>query len=284
VILAPLRETFSHIQDANKLKYSITVICFAQRREVYAKAQNPVLRPFLLGRLLCRLNYLLTETIIGLLDHQRESTLYVLKESHRNLIHLRLFIFLSAAFFIAVIVGTVSHEAGHYIVARLLGYKATIGYAYTEWYGSPTYKDELLLLLGGPFETFLVGAVGLSILYFTRQSYHYVQKLSTGQWTVVLLSLFWLRQPVNLATWIIGFFLNGKFSHQGDEIKLARLLLLPDWAILVVSAIISLVAFYWIMKKFIPGNARFTFLLSGFIGGIAGYTVWLFILGPVLMP
>jgi hypothetical protein len=199
-------------------------------------------------------------------------------------VNARLFLFLLAGFFIAVIVGTVSHEAGHYAVARLLGYQAKIGYAYTEWGHVRTEKDFMLLLAGGPLETFFVGAVGSGILYFKRRSFYHAEKLSTGQWTIIFLSLFWLRQAVNLITWVTGYFINGEFSHRGDEIRLARYLKFPDWSIVVYTAVISLLAFYWVFTTFIPRNSRVTFLLSGIVGGIAGYIIWLFVAGPVLMP
>jgi hypothetical protein len=196
----------------------------------------------------------------------------------------RLFLFLSAAFFIAVIVGTVSHEGGHYIAARMLGYHTRIGYAYTEWVDARSEKDLLLMLAGGPLETFLMGAVGLSMLYIKRKEFYNAAKLSIGQWTIIFLSLFWLRQAVNLVAWVLGYFTSGEFSHRSDEIRLAVYMNLPDWSISIFTAVISLLAFYWVFSKFIPRNSHITFLLSGIVGGIAGYIIWLFIAGPVLMP
>jgi hypothetical protein len=199
-------------------------------------------------------------------------------------VNARLFVFLSTAFFIAVIVGTVSHEGGHYIAARLLGYRAKIGYAYTEWLDSPADRDILWLIAGGPIETFIVGAAGLIMLYFKRKEFYNARKLSIGQWTIIFLSLFWLRQAVNVVAWVLGYFTSGEFSDRGDEIRLARYLNLPDWSITVFTAVISLLAFYWVLSKFIPRNSRVAFLLSGIVGGIAGYIIWLFVAGPVLMP
>src|SRR6185503_3833515 len=47
----------------------------------------------------------------------------------------KLFAMLVAAFVFATIIGTLSHEFGHYIVARVLGQRASIHYAYANNHG-----------------------------------------------------------------------------------------------------------------------------------------------------
>ena len=45
----------------------------------------------------------------------------------------KLFIVLFLSFIAATVIGTVSHEFGHYIVAKYFGYDAQIHYASTHW-------------------------------------------------------------------------------------------------------------------------------------------------------
>ena len=45
----------------------------------------------------------------------------------------KLFLYLTLTFIVATVVGTLSHEFGHYIVAKSLGYDADIHYAFTTW-------------------------------------------------------------------------------------------------------------------------------------------------------
>ena len=44
-----------------------------------------------------------------------------------------LFVKLFIAFIAATIIGTITHELGHYLVAKSFGYPASINYASTHW-------------------------------------------------------------------------------------------------------------------------------------------------------
>ena len=46
---------------------------------------------------------------------------------------IKLFAFLAVAFIISTISGTLSHEYGHYAVAKYLGYSSKVSYGYTNW-------------------------------------------------------------------------------------------------------------------------------------------------------
>ena len=50
----------------------------------------------------------------------------------------RLFILLSLAFIAFTVIGTLSHEAGHYAMARYLGLQASIHYNYTDFHLDPS--------------------------------------------------------------------------------------------------------------------------------------------------
>jgi len=55
-------------------------------------------------------------------------------------VHPRLFAILALSFVIATIVGTVSHEAGHYIVGKFQGYNVKLHYA-AVGFGSPSSRE-----------------------------------------------------------------------------------------------------------------------------------------------
>jgi len=143
----------------------------------------------------------------------------------------KLFIILIAAFVFTTVIGTLSHELGHYIVAKSLGYKANIHYASTDWYdpgtvdsmnaviskyrkqiedgasfpGKEKYDrlvhkyshDDALITIGGPVQTILTGIIGLILLFVWRNSFRSRQKLTSRQWMLVFITLFWLRQTAN---------------------------------------------------------------------------------------
>jgi len=226
--------------------------------------------------------------------------------------------FLFLAFIISTIVGTVSHEYGHYADAKYLGYSSTVSYGYTNWNDEATdrfmvsaylnyskeielqldfpekkefysiqkkqIKDDFRITLGGPFQTMLTGTLGFLLVLYQRNKIRKANVLSWSQWIIIFLSLFWLRQFANLISWVAGYFFKGQFSLSGDEIRSAISLGLPTGTILIVTALIAIALLIFIIFKILPVNIRLTFILAGFFGGIFGYFFWLFWIGPFLLP
>lgn len=140
----------------------------------------------------------------------------------------RLFVYLFFGFIIAVVAGTLSHECGHWLAARYFGFRyARINYAFTmygkandRWLSIDTiskrYNNEIdnklnfrlknefdklkehhsmsgfLMSAAGPRQTILTGTTGLILLFIFRRKFIYKDQLSSGQWLLVFLSLFWL--------------------------------------------------------------------------------------------
>lgn len=230
----------------------------------------------------------------------------------------RLFIWLSITFVLATVIGTLTHECGHYIVAKSFGYDANINYMSTSWTDKTNsefmdstyskYQTEILsnkdfpekekymqlskihrqnyfwIILGGPLETILTGTIGLVFLFSFRKSFDKVTKLSFRQWFLIFISLFWMRQTVNLITWVGGYIVKGEFSQRGDEIKLAHHLNMPEWTIATLTAIIGAIILSIIIFKFVPKRQRLTFFTSGLVGGTIGYIFWLELFGKLIMP
>jgi hypothetical protein len=200
---------------------------------------------------------------------------------------MRLFIWLFLSFIGATVVGTLTHELGHYVVAEFLGYDADIHFGATGIVKAPVDgkpSDGIWITSGGPIQTMLTGTIGLILIFIYRKSFSLSNVLSGWQWVLVFLALFWLRQTANLATWIGGYLLRGNFSGRGDEIRLAKYLGLPNWPILSLTGLIGLVVLTIIIFKVVPVKQRLTFIVSGFLGGIVGYILWLEILGKVIIP
>lgn len=201
----------------------------------------------------------------------------------------RLFIKLFLSFIAATIIGTLSHEFGHYIVAKYQGYDASINYRAT-FASSPDPNNPIVpnssiaMTLGGPIQTMLTGTIGLILLFFYRKNFYQAAKLSLGQWLIIFLSLFWLRQTANFCTWLGGYFLNGNFSSHGDEIRIANYFDFPTWTVISITAIIGAFVLAIITFKFIPSRQRTTFLTAGLFGGIAGFYFWLIQFGKYIMP
>ena len=230
----------------------------------------------------------------------------------------KLFLLLSLAFFVSVIVGTVSHECGHYTVAKYLGYSSSIHYSYCIWDDESTrpfmdsvytnyakevqanlnfpqkekfniiqqkqMKDGFWITLGGPLQTMFTGTLGLLLLLKQKKKINQTNNINLYQWFCIFLSLFWLRQFVNLFTWIIGYFINGNFKTHGDEIGLAMSLGLPIGTLIIFTAIIAFAISLFIFFKIVSSYKRVTFIAAGLFGGTVGYLFWLVWFGEIIMP
>ncbi|WP_239004365.1 hypothetical protein [Lacinutrix sp. WUR7] len=229
------------------------------------------------------------------------------------------------------VIGTISHEYGHIIVAKSFGYETTLHYGsmnylpkgylededviavrdftkdyanieYDSWpnsikekveeynnvlqkrYWSEKSNSGLLVTVGGPLQTTLTGTIGLLILIWRRKSI-YKNGLKALDWIAIFLSLFWLREIFNLITSIGGELIspNGTWFG-GDELHISQSLNLWSGTMPLILATIGTVIAIYVVFRIIPKKIRLTFILSGFIGGIAGFILWMNIIGPKILP
>ena len=145
-------------------------------------------------------------------------------------------------------------------------------------------KNGLYVTLGGPLQTMLTGIIGLLIL-FLRKEFIYKNGMKLLDWLAVFLSLFWLREVFNLVTSIGGELMspNGTWFG-GDELHISQGLNLWNGTIPIALATIGLTISLYVIFRILPNKIRLTFILSGFIGGISGFILWMNIIGPKLLP
>lgn len=224
---------------------------------------------------------------------------------------------LSITFIVFTVVGTLSHEYGHIIVAKYLGYETKLHYGSMNYDNKlqdqineiyfrnetsilnekpfpekelfeklirKSFYDMLAVRIGGPVQTILTGTIGFILLLLRRK-----EILENGMkildWLYVFLSLFWLREVCNLTMSVSSALLNGKKNYfGGDERIIATVLEIPQGSIAVPLAIIGLCFALFVIFRIIPKEQRILFITSGFLGGISGFVLWLRILGPIVMP
>ncbi len=238
---------------------------------------------------------------------------------------------LTIGFILFTVIGTISHEYGHIIVAKSFGYETTLHYGsmnylpkgyledkdviavryltkdyvdieYDSWpidikekteeynnilqkrYWNKKSNSGLLVTVGGPLQTTLTGTIGLLILIWRRKSI-YKNGLKVLDWLAIFLSLFWLREIFNLVTSIGGELIspNGTW-FSGDELHISQGLNLWSGTIPLILATIGIVITIYVVFRIIPKKIRLTFILSGFIGGIVGFILWMNIIGPKILP
>ena len=204
--------------------------------------------------------------------------------------HTRLFILLFCGFVVATTVGVLSHESGHYFMAKYLGFTGLkMRYNSTSWRPSEgterraTHREGLMMIAAGPVQTVMTGTIGVALLFIFRKNYRREQLL-TWQWLIVFLALFWLREISDLVRefYLVHFTRNHALS--GDEFLLSKDMGFSPWFLNVVLGGIALIVLGLIIYRFVPALQRFTFLTAGLLGGITGAVLWLGILGPQLMP
>jgi len=206
-------------------------------------------------------------------------------------IYKRKLVLLISAFVLTTIIGTITHELGHYAVARIMGYKAKMHFAKTSW-GKRSYEkkticknERLFITSGGVAQTVFTGLVGLYLIFKRRE------KISTNglkpiDWVSVFLSLFWLREPFNLFSFVFDKIIypsNGSYFG-GDEFKLSKMMGLHEGTFSIVLGVLGLVIPLYVFLKIIPTKLKVTFMIGGFVGCLTGYVLWIKIMGLVLMP
>lgn len=232
---------------------------------------------------------------------------------------LKQFIYFVVAFFCFTIIGTLSHEYGHIAVAKYYGFPTTLHYGSMHYddtsiegneiekilinneqviLNKTNYKQkdrfislwkiknyrDLLINIGGPLETIVTGTFGL-IFLFSRRRKIILFGMKFIDWVLVFITLFWLREVFNLVVGILGvLFIGNENYFGGDEKNIADGLHLFSGAIAIPLAIVGLIISLIVIFKIIPNNYRFTFIASGFFGGITGFLFWYKILGPILLP
>ncbi|RYJ40472.1 hypothetical protein [Flavobacterium beibuense] len=230
-------------------------------------------------------------------------------------LHFRLFIYVVLGFIVFTIIGAVTHEAGHYIVAKKLGYEAKIRYA-SMHYENTDYetfrnfhfkneevlksrtdkavmkkysilmhkarKSANLVTLGGPVQTIITGTLGFLLLWFNRKKIG--NKLTLLQWSFVFMAFFWTRQVANFFIGLYFLVIRGEWTSQGDETNISEYFRLPIWSLNAITATIAIVLLLIVVFKLIPKQQRFTFILGGLTGSIIGFPLWMKLLGPAILP
>jgi hypothetical protein len=201
----------------------------------------------------------------------------------------KLLLYLVAGFILATILGTLSHEMGHYLANKILGYEARITYKstvliHTENSSARSAQERFVISLAGPLQTLLTGTIGLILLFSFQSSFNRKNLLRPKQWLLVFIALFWLRQVALLVMWLVAGVTDPSKRFASDEIKMSRYLDLPAGFLFWATGLAGAVVVGIVLFKFIPLSQRMTFVLAGIIGGIGGYLLWFGWVGKLLLP
>jgi hypothetical protein len=222
-----------------------------------------------------------------------------------------LFRHLFITFFLMVIAGTMIHEAGHYTMAKALGYKARITYRsmvpeqkaaikrlYDTIYTmkSPDKQEfekiksalnhhtneSIRILVAGPSTNMLLGTIGFVLLFVLAGTKHF----SKFRWMLVFTSLLWSRQVLNFMVFTAKWILQPSevVKPISDEVKLSYYAHLPYYTFSVITCVIALPILLITIFKFIRRDEWPAFFAAGILGGGSGVLVWFFWIGPIILP
>jgi hypothetical protein len=231
---------------------------------------------------------------------------------------MKLFFSLTATFILFTIIGTLTHELGHYAAAKYVGLQPIMHYqsvtlklsnndieldkilglyqkeiGANENFAAKKRYDEIMEAetkidfthrAAGPLQTMLTGTIGFILLLMYRKKYLAAAVLNWRQWLLIFFSLFWLREVFNTIMAFAKLIFTKEKEFNGDEFILSDYLSLPHFALPVITAIIGLIISCVVIFKFIPLSQRKIFITAGFVGGIMGYVLWMYFLGPWLLP
>jgi len=151
-------------------------------------------------------------------------------------------------------------------------------------YWNEKSNNSIYVTIGGPLQTILTGILGLIILFVRRENIQN-KGLNIIDWLAVFLGLFWLREIFNLVHSISSEIIspNGRWFG-GDEYYISKELNLWSGTIPIILGTIGLIISIYIIFNIVPKKLRLTFMLSGLIGGISGFILWMNIIGPRVLP
>lgn len=147
-------------------------------------------------------------------------------------------------------------------------------------YPSISLNHTFWIIMGGPAQTLLTSCLGLFILFMRRKKWSYGFK--SVDWIAVFMALFALREVFNFVTASYSSIFNSKSHFHADEFRISTYLGFNEWVIPILTLILGLLMSCYVIFKILPIKYRFTFILSGLVGGITGYALWFGVLVAAL--
>lgn len=191
-----------------------------------------------------------------------------------------LYSLLVIAYTLTIALGTLVHEAGHYLAAWLLNTAPKLHFASCDWTPGPGMEggvEEIYFTLGGIISQNLISVGALAIL-FTRKTLSF-----TATHLLIVLGTFTFRSFYILGSYCLGLIRNVEFGT--DETRLNELLSLQSGTVEIASALFSLIIALLLLKQVLKiGHPIGAYAVSMAIGIILGFLVWYKALGPWLLP
>jgi len=183
-------------------------------------------------------------------------------------------------FFFAFFSGPIAillHEGGHYIGAKISGYTNCVLHYASFSRGDPPvgvvdYKRNVIITGLGPLVTLIISLICCIGAYFYRKK-------------IFFIAMGLLTSIRNLSGFIIIILhaFGGKIGKRNDEVKLAAFLDIPTLVPLIISFLIFIGTWMFLIRQIDQLNRK-RILLSIILGGLTGLFLWMSIIGPWILP
>jgi hypothetical protein len=175
-------------------------------------------------------------------------------------------------------IGTLTHELGHFAVAKCIGIKPIMHYGsctYLNADGQITKMSIFLLNASGPIFTIAFGSIGF-ISQFTG-----IPDLPIRILINRTLALFWVREVLVCIIYMVFHCLG--ITWHGDEVRCADILgMNPAYLILLFGLFGLFISVYTLFYYSKLDQKEFT--IGAFIGSVVGGVLWFSWIGPILLP
>jgi len=141
-------------------------------------------------------------------------------------------------------------------------------------------SNDFWVTIGGPVQTLITSFIGLLVLFIRQKKWK--NKFMVIDWFAVFMSLFALREVFNFIQALYNSIIHSQSNFHTDEFRISRYLDLNEWVIPSFTLVLGIVISYYVIFNVIPVKYRYTFILSGLIGGISGFAIWYGFLGNTL--
>lgn len=173
-----------------------------------------------------------------------------------------------------------SKNIGHIIVALFYNIKPYIHYSSVGFDCLKDFEVNLAIAIGGVFFVLLIAIVAFVIFINRRKGKN--NDLSFLDFCLLSIISFWLRPLLLMGAYLLNkLFPNIKFII--TEVTLSSMLNLPEYIVLLILGSISIIFFYKVLH-FINKKDLKLLILSGGLGAISGYFLWIKIVGPIILP
>ena len=190
-----------------------------------------------------------------------------------------LFLFVFLASF-----GTILHEFGHYLPAKILGFEPKLHYGSTSFnslIGFTNFK-MIIVYFSGPLMNMLIGSIGFYILFKSDRC----KSVDILSLVFASITFFWSRQVVVFILDLIMPIFNkkGLINKYSDEENLSNLLNLHKEFFSILFGILGVFFCFYTVFFLIKKRLRLPFIFFGILGSSLGIYLWYFIVGPFLLP